>query len=65
MIELTRLNGQRFVLNAEQIRTVEETPDTLITLLSGDRLVVKEKAAQVVRLVIDYGRALRRLVPLD
>ena len=65
MIELTRLNGQRFVLNAEQIRTVEETPDTLITLLSGDRLVVKEGSKQVVRLVIDYGRSLRRLVPLE
>ncbi len=60
MIALTRLNGQRFILNAEKIRSVEETPDTMIQLDGGDRLVVQEKIADVVRQAIDYARRARR-----
>lgn len=65
MISLTRLNGKRFVLNAELIRTVEETPDTLITLVSGEHVMVKETLREVVERVVEYGRLLRRLVPPD
>ncbi|GIK19827.1 MAG: flagellar protein [Leptolyngbya sp. PLA2] len=65
MISLTRLNGKRFVLNAELIRTVEETPDTLITLVSGEHVVVKETLREVVDRVVEYGRILRRLLPPD
>ncbi len=63
MIVLTRLNGKGFVLNAELIRTIEENPDTTITLVTGDHIVVKEEMAEVVTRSIDYGRLLRRLVP--
>ena len=63
MIVLTRLNGKGFVLNAELIRTIEENPDTTITLVSGDHIVVKEDMAEVVARSIDYGRLLRRLMP--
>jgi flagellar protein FlbD len=63
MISVTRLNGERFVLNAELIRTVEESPDTIITLVNGDHLVVKEPMTDVVRLTIEYGRLLRRMMP--
>lgn len=63
MIALTRLNGSKFVLNAEQIRTVEANPDTVITLVTGDHMLVKESVRDVVDLVIDYGRHLRQLVP--
>ena len=59
MIRLTRLNERPFVLNAEQIKTVEETPDTMITLLTGDHLVVQESMDEVIRRAIEYGRALR------
>ena len=62
MISVTRLNGERFVLNAELIRTVEESPDTIITLINGDHIVVREKMAEVVRLSIEYGRLMRRLL---
>ena len=61
MISVTRLNGQRFVLNAELIRTIEENPDTIITLLSGEHLVVKESSKEIVSRVIEYNRHLRRL----
>lgn len=65
MISLTRLNGHPFVLNADLIRTIEECPDTTITLISGDCMVVKEPLLEVVRRSIDYGRHLRRLMPLE
>ena len=61
MIEVTRLNGKRFVVNAELIRTVEEQPDTIITLINGDHLVVRETMREIVEKVIEYGRTLRRL----
>lgn len=63
MITLTRLNGRLFVLNAELIRTVEENPDTVITLTTGEHLLVKESLRDVVALSIEYGRTLRLLLP--
>lgn len=59
MITLTRLNNKGFVLNAELIKTVEETPDTLITLTNGDRIMVRESAQDVVDKAIDYARQIR------
>ena len=61
MICVTRLNDQKFILNAEIIRTIEENPDTIITLVSGEHLVVKEPMREVVRRCIEYGRHLRKL----
>ena len=63
MITVTRLNGKHLVVNAELIRTVEENPDTTITLLNGDRLIVRETMRDVVALVIEYGRHLRAAFP--
>ena len=63
MIKLTRLNGKEFVVNAELIRTVEALPDTTITLISGDHLIVRESMDEVVARAIEYGRNLRRLLP--
>lgn len=63
MITVTRLNGKQFVVNAELIRTVEANPDTTITLINGDHLIVKESRDQVVELVVEYGRLLRRIIP--
>jgi len=59
MIQLTRLNDRAFVLNAEQIKTVEKTPDTVVTLLNGEQYVVRESLDEVVRRAIEYGRAIR------
>ena len=63
MITLTRLNGQKFVINADLVRTVEERPDTTITLTSGDHVIVQEKMSEVVERAIEYGRRLRTLLP--
>ncbi len=58
MIQLTRLNSSRLALNCDLIKYVEEAPDTVITLLSGEKLVVRESTEQVIERV----RAFRRSV---
>jgi len=63
MITVTRLNGQKFVVNAELIRTVESNPDTTIKLINGDHFIVRETMPEVVKLAIEYGQALRKLLP--
>ena len=62
MIGLTKLNNQTFVVNADLIKFVETTPDTLVTLTTGERLLVKESTDEVIRRVVQYGRMLRRLL---
>ena len=54
MIKVTRLNGKEFVINAEQIEFAEETPDTVISLMSGKKVVVKEKIDQLIEKVVKY-----------
>ncbi|GIO29995.1 MULTISPECIES: flagellar FlbD family protein [Paenibacillus] len=56
MISVTRLNGSPIWLNALLIETVEETPDTYITLVTGKRMIVLEKAAEVISLVKQYNQ---------
>jgi flagellar protein FlbD len=56
MIKLTRLNHEKFVLNADLIEHVDETPDTVISLLTGQKLRVAESADQVMERVIAYRR---------
>ena len=63
MITVTRLNGKALVVNAELIRSIEENPDTTITLINGDHIIVKEPMRQIVEKAIDYGRSMRRLLP--
>jgi flagellar protein FlbD len=63
MIEVTRLNGKAFVVNADLIRTIEEKPDTIITLVNGDHFVIRETMREVVERVIEYGRHLRQMFP--
>jgi len=62
MITVTRLNNSKLIVNAEMIRYIESTPDTIITLTTDDRLMVKETAEEVVRRCIEYGRLLRRII---
>ena len=56
MIKLSKFKSKddEFVLNAELIETVEETPDTVITLVNGKKFIVEESMDQIVRLVIRY-----------
>lgn len=54
MVPLTRLNGRSIVVNALFIETIEETPDTVITLTTGNKIIVLEKVSDVVSLVQSY-----------
>jgi len=48
MIYLTRLNGNPFVVNSDLIRYVESSPDTVLTLVNGEKIVVLEACNEVV-----------------
>ncbi len=59
MITITRLDKRVIVLNADLIKMIEATPDTIITLISGDTLIVRDSVEEVVRRVVDYQRQVR------
>ena len=54
MIELTRLNGNPMVLNSDLLKTAESSPDTVLTLINGEKLIVREEVAEVVERVLAY-----------
>lgn len=56
MIEVTRLNGKKLTINAEMIERVEESPDTVITMTNGNKLIVKESRQEIKNLVILYKK---------
>lgn len=57
MIQLTRLNNTRLAVNSDLIKYVEEAPDTVITLLNGEKLVVRETTGQIIERVRDFRRS--------
>ena len=56
MIELRKLNDTAFVLNSDLIEFIEATPDTIITLTTGKKILVKESVDEVLKRVIKYRR---------
>ena len=64
VIKLTRLDNERFILNADLIRYIEARPDTFITLTNGDRLVVRETMDEVVALTLRYQQEKHLIPPL-
>ena len=58
MVKVRRLDGSRFVLNADLIETIEATPDTVLRLTNGKVYVVKESVDDVLADVIAYRRAM-------
>jgi flagellar protein FlbD len=60
MIELTRLNGSRLSLNCDLIKHAESAPDTVLTLITGEKLVVLEPRSEVTRRTLDYRAAVMR-----
>ena len=53
---MTKLNGVEFTVNADLIEIIEETPDTVITLTTGKKIIVKESRQNVKNLVKSYKR---------
>ncbi|MEJ2007790.1 MAG: flagellar FlbD family protein [Acidobacteriota bacterium] len=60
MIQLTRLNGKSIVVNSDLIEFVENTPDTVITLITGEKVVVAETTEDILNRVVLFRR---RLLP--
>lgn len=54
MIELTRLNGTTMVLNSDLIKTAEASPDTMLTLITGEKLIVQEECDVVVERILAW-----------
>jgi len=54
MIKLTRLNGCLLVLNSDLIKSAQASPDTMITLLTGEKLIVRESCTEVVARMVSF-----------
>lgn len=63
MICLTRTNGTQFYINPELIQTVEQTPDTIITLINSKKILVKDTPQEIAERFIEYRR--KTLVPFS
>lgn len=61
MITVTRLNGESLSLNADVIERVEAMPDTVVTLLDGKKLLVRESVEEVIDRVLNYRAAILRI----
>lgn len=57
MIKLTRLNNSLIVLNADLIEYVEALPDTIITLTTGQKVIVREGVDEVIERVKEFKRS--------
>ncbi len=57
MIRLTRLNRQPLVVNSDLIKFVEQSPDTLLTLITGEKIVVQETPEEVLALLVIFRRS--------
>jgi flagellar protein FlbD len=58
MINLTKMSNIEITINCDLIETVEETPDTVITLTTGKKLLVKESRQEIINLVKCYKKEL-------
>jgi flagellar protein FlbD len=54
MIELTRLNGHRLIVNCDLIKVAEATPDTTLTLITGEKLIVRESCDELIERIMTY-----------
>ena len=59
MIKVSRLNGQQFIVNADLIKFIEEAPDTILTLTTGEKLIIKESMDELIDRIMAYYRTLR------
>ena len=58
MIKLTRLNDSKVVINADLIEFIEALPDTIVTLTTGQKIMVKESVEEVVDKVVEYKKSI-------
>jgi flagellar protein FlbD len=56
MIELTRIKGEKFALNSDQIEVLEQTPDTVVTMLNGHKYLVRESVGEIISKIEFFRR---------
>ncbi|HWY57971.1 MAG TPA: flagellar FlbD family protein [Terriglobales bacterium] len=65
MIQLTRLNNSPLIVNSDLVKFVEQSPDTVITLVNGEKILVRETADEVLNRIVEYRRSvLQGVVPI-
>ena len=57
MIQLTRLNNSPLIVNSDLVKFVEQSPDTVITLVNGEKILVREKADEVLTRIVEFRRS--------
>jgi flagellar protein FlbD len=65
MIQLTRLNTQPLVVNSDLIKFVERAPDTVLTLLNGEKIVVRETVDAVLQKIVEFRKSILAGTPVD
>ena len=63
MIQLTRLNSNPIALNSDLIKFVENAPDTVITLINGEKVIVRETSDEVIQRIVEFRRAVMAGLP--
>jgi flagellar protein FlbD len=63
VIQLTRLNGNPIALNSDLIKFVENAPDTVITLINGEKVIVRENSEDVIHRIVDFRRSVMAGLP--
>lgn len=61
MITVTRFDGSQFVINAAMIEFIESTPDTIISLINGKKIIVKETVPQIIESAMDFYKKIGML----
>lgn len=61
MILLTRLDNSKVLINIDTVKYVESTPDTLISFINGDSVMVRESLEEIDRHVVDYKVTIQKL----
>lgn len=56
MVTLTKLNNKPFILNTDLIETIEQAPDTVITMTAGNRYVVRETPDEIIERIVQLKR---------
>jgi flagellar protein FlbD len=60
VIWLTRLNAHPLAVNSDLIKFVEQAPDTVLTLVNGEKIIVRESAEEVLDRILEFRRSVLR-----
>jgi flagellar protein FlbD len=65
MIQLTRLNNHALVINSDLIKSIESAPDTVLTLVTGEKIIVLESCDDVLEKIVEFRRRILSGLPIQ